>query len=219
MSNLQKTLHLYIDESGNFDFEETGTEHFILTILCSREPAVIQEPLSVLYSKISLNTEPPLKLAACGFFHASEDRQAVRNEVVGVINNTNGHIRIDSVIARKKYVSNYLRSNHHELYYKMGAAALKYASNRAGWQGYTSLQITFGHLFHGKKKREISEAFKRILDGQSLRYSLQFSPPDNNFCSQIVDYFGWALYRKYERGDTRTYDQLKHWIVTEWSIY
>lgn len=128
-------------------------------------------------------------------------------------------MRIDSVIARKNNVRHFLRDNHEELYYKMGAAALKFASKRAGWQGYDCISANFGHLFHGKKKRELSDAFTRILQETKIKFSLTFSEPKANLCSQAVDYYGWAIYRKYERGDQRTYDLLKKRIRTEWVIY
>lgn len=52
------TLYLFIDESGNFDFTESGTDHFILTILCTSEPEVVQIPLAMIHDDIKNKTNP-----------------------------------------------------------------------------------------------------------------------------------------------------------------
>ena len=40
-----KTLYVFIDESGNFDFSPSGTKYFILTTLTTIVPYDIGAPL------------------------------------------------------------------------------------------------------------------------------------------------------------------------------
>ena len=70
-----KTLYIYLDESGNFDFSARGTEHFVLCAMTTLDPISTQEPLQVLKYEL-LEEGHDIE-----YFHASEDRQEVRNRV------------------------------------------------------------------------------------------------------------------------------------------
>jgi len=52
MNRSAKTLYLFIDESGNFDFSLGGTKYFILTSLSTTNPYSIASPL--LYLRYNL---------------------------------------------------------------------------------------------------------------------------------------------------------------------
>lgn len=40
---IEKTLYLFIDESGNFDFSPKGTKYFVLTALATFDPLMKRE--------------------------------------------------------------------------------------------------------------------------------------------------------------------------------
>ena len=78
-------LYVFIDESGNYDFSPTGTRHWVLTSAMTDDvhPGVV-DLYDLKHKLIDQGTN-------LEYFHAAEDRQAVRDEVFGIIKQlTNG---------------------------------------------------------------------------------------------------------------------------------
>lgn len=73
------TLFLFIDESGNFDFSDSGTTHFVMACVATLAPLESAGKLNSL--KYDLLSE------GCDIssFHATEDRQFVRDRVFPLI--------------------------------------------------------------------------------------------------------------------------------------
>jgi len=67
--------YIFLDEGGDLNFSPTGSKHFILTSVVLDRPFPLEGELSALrfdWIERGLNLE---------YFHASEDRQPVRNDV------------------------------------------------------------------------------------------------------------------------------------------
>src|SRR3989338_5723952 len=96
--NEQKTLFIFIDESGNFDFTPTGTKYFVLTAASTLKPLESRDEL--------LHKVYELKYAGWNigqkdyYFHATEDKQEVRDWVFGAIKKLD-EIEIDAILAQK----------------------------------------------------------------------------------------------------------------------
>ena len=91
----QPTLYLFLDESGNFDFSPKGTKFFILTGLATFDPILKREELVRLrYKLLSEGIDEE-------FFHATEDKQSVRDEVFSFIASLGATYEIHSIAARK----------------------------------------------------------------------------------------------------------------------
>ncbi|OGZ09478.1 MAG: hypothetical protein A3D65_02450 [Candidatus Lloydbacteria bacterium RIFCSPHIGHO2_02_FULL_50_13] len=96
--NKRKTLYIFIDESGNFDFTPSGTKYFTLTAVSTLAPLKSREEL---FQRVY-----ELKYAGWNtgqsdyYFHATEDRQEVRDWVFGAIKQLDD-IEIDVIIAQK----------------------------------------------------------------------------------------------------------------------
>lgn len=74
-----KTLYLFVDESGNFDFSPKGTKFFVLSCLSTFYPVAEREKLLLLRYELlrdGFNQE---------YFHATEDRQEVRSKVFDIL--------------------------------------------------------------------------------------------------------------------------------------
>jgi hypothetical protein len=90
-----KTLYLFIDESGNFDFSPSGTKFFVLSVLSTLNPFNIGMPLLKLRYDLLPNYACGPNIAEDGYFHASEDTQEVRNNVFPIICNSDVTVRVD----------------------------------------------------------------------------------------------------------------------------
>jgi len=100
----RKAIYLFIDEAGNFDFGHSGTRHFLLAGVLMRRPfAHLPALLDVKYDLL----EEGLDLE---YFHASEDRQAVRDRVFGCLAAHADRMRLHSVVACKTEIEDALRA-------------------------------------------------------------------------------------------------------------
>lgn len=154
-----------------------------------------------------------------GHFHASEDQQSVRDKVFAVLLEENKYLRVDAVIAQKNKANPIFHKQEVELYRMMGEASLKYAFARAGKEKYDHAVMVFSSLFDRKKRGVIKQAFKSLLKRFALPYALYFHDSKFDFCNQAVDYFGWAIYRKWESNDKRSFDLISNTVKTEFDIF
>lgn len=79
---MSSSLYLYIDESGNFDFTDSGTNHFVLSALITLDPPKTLIGLQALRYRL-LESGVGIE-----YFHTSEDSQKTRDEVFKVIQQT-----------------------------------------------------------------------------------------------------------------------------------
>lgn len=215
-----KTLYLFIDESGNFDFSQGGTKYFILTALSTTDPCSIGSPLLRLRYELLPSYSGGKALEENGYFHASEDKQSVRDVVFSTIMNKGKDMRIDSVIAQKNKANPAFYKQQLELYQKMGEVLLKYVLKRATWGNYKHIVLVFSSLFDRKKRGILKQTFKSLIKSMSSKpYSLYFHDSKFDLCSQAVDYFGWAIYRKWESLDDRSYVLANKLVKSEFSIF
>ena len=98
MAGNLKNLFIFIDESGNFDFSEKGTRHLVLASYSTFKP----EENTGEFQKLKYNLLANGKEQEC--FHATEDLQAVRNEVLDIIKNSK-HGKYNFVIVDKTKIT------------------------------------------------------------------------------------------------------------------
>ncbi len=157
-----------------------------------------------------------------GYFHASEDTQVVRDNVFSILLALDSDIRIDSVIAQKNKAIPKFHQQYIELYMNMGQALLRYSFNRATWRGYDHVVIVFSSIFDKKKRGILKQAFKSLIKQYAqTSFALYFHDSKFDPCNQAVDYFGWAIYRKWESAESRSYDIIRprNIIKSEFPIF
>ncbi len=215
-----RTLYVFVDEAGNFDFSPGGTKYFILAALSTTNPHVVGSELLKLRYELLPNYACGQKLEENGYFHASEDAQAVRDRVFGILTKTDHGLRVDTVIAQKNKTNPTLHSQPVEFYRIMGEAALKYAFNRAKQHEFDHVVLVFSSLFDRKKRGILKQAFKALIKRYAgVPYALYFHDSKFDLCNQAVDYFGWAVYRKWEIQDLRSYGLIQNQIQSEFPIF
>lgn len=102
----------------------------------------------------------------------------------------------------------------------IGEALLKYAFNRAVWHDYDHVVLVFSSLFDRKKRGILKQAFKSLIKHQAkVPFALYFHDSKFDLCNQAADYFGWAIYRKWESTDERSYVLVKHIVKSEFPIF
>jgi len=154
-------------------------------------------------------------------FHASEDKQIVRNQVFGIIANNLDKFRIDSLIVDKcKTVPGLQKMEN--FYPEMVGYLLRYVLGSIKPDSYKEIIVITDKLPFNKKRRAIEKAIKitlaQTLIGQPP-YRVLHHEAKSCFNLQISDYCNWAIYRKYDKNDKRSYSIISSAIKSEFSIF
>ena len=99
------TLHLHLDESGNFSFKPTGTKYYVFTAAWTYDPAPLAQDLMALRFGLLKQGHDLHR------FHATTDRQVNRDAVVRVLS-THDNWRFAAVVIEKSKVYPDLREPH-----------------------------------------------------------------------------------------------------------
>lgn len=213
--NDKRILYIFLDEGGNFDFSDTGTKYFTLTGLSKERPFEAFKALNDLkYDLIELETE-------IEYFRASEDRQAVRNQVFNIIQTYLAPIRIDSLIVEKRKTGPSLRAEE-RFYPEMMGYLLLYVIQGYDLSLFEKVIVFTDNIPIQRKKKAIEKAVKKLLAKKlpdDVSYEIFHHASKSNYDLQIVDYCNWAIYRKWERGDCRSYDIIKDVVVSEFDLF
>ncbi len=232
MSEQSKTLFLFIDESGNFDFSPKGTKFFSLTCLVTNDPITKRDELVKL--RYDLLTEG----VDHEYFHATEDAQKIRDKVYAILSSMGESYKIYSVIAQKNKTHSSL---YKEVYYKkdkliervtgiglyqqLCKTLLKYIFVGNG-TGVQKIVVVLGSLFVGDKKKVILGTLKRYLktNFENIPFEIFCHQTCSDLNCQLADYCCWAVAVKWERGEIRPYNVIQNRIVnrvdgTEFEIF
>lgn len=204
--------YLFIDESGNLDFSGKGSSHFILTSVAadSYRPA-----LALLGHRHNLVITEEYD-GHC--FHATSDQQRVRDGVFDLIRDM--EIRVDTTIFEKRKAYDRLKTDNafYDLAWYMH---LKHVIPRVA-KADEDLIIFAATINVQEKKQTFQNALKGTVDAIGHRRGttrVVFWPAQCDHGIQIADYCAWAIQRKWERGDTRSYELISHLIKSEFDIF
>jgi hypothetical protein len=103
MSGSNKCLYISLDEGGNFDFTPNGSKYFTLTSVAQERPFTAYEDL------VELKYDVLEEGLSIDHFHATEDKQHVRNKVFSIIEKNIEGLRIDSIVVEKSKTFQALR--------------------------------------------------------------------------------------------------------------
>lgn len=212
---MSKSVYLFLDEAGNLDFTNNGTEYFILTSLAIERPFKgLEELISLKYDLIEYGLD-------IEFFHASEDKQHVRDRVFRVISNNLSHYRLDSIIVEKRKTHPKLQVDT-AFYPRILSYLLRYVFDNIESHKYKEIVVVTDTIPLQRKRKAIQKEIKSILK-QSInphgKFRVMHHSSKSNMCLQITDYVSWSIFRKWERLDTRSYDQIKKSLKSEFEIF
>jgi len=225
--NNSRTLYLFVDESGNFDFSPNGTKYFVLSCLCTFLPEQEREKIIGLrYSalKNGINQE---------FFHATEDSQNIRDKVFNIIKNFKDDFEIHSVVAQKNkanptlYVEEYTKRGKAirrivgaEFYQRTCRTLLQYIFNRPNFQHADRIIVVLGAIFTKEKQSLICRTLKKYLKERCLKsFEIYFHQAKADINCQLADYCGWAIAIKWERKESRSFILIKDKVKSEFEVF
>jgi hypothetical protein len=215
------TIHLYADEAGNFDFSGKGSKYFIMCCVVMKRPFVhIKELLNFKYD---CNETGYSHRQSTNYqrFHAAEDLQYVRDEVFSVIQNHLQDFSIFAVILPKESLIDCTPKDEvaFSLYHQGFTQLLKAVLESENSEQLEKLVIVTDSIPTKKKQGVIRGALKEHLkkwsEQSGVPYQLYHHESESDTNLQIVDYVCWAIQRKWERDDDRSYSLIDKAIKCE----
>ena len=192
--------YLFLDEGGDLNFAPTGTKYFTLSSIALRRPFRLSQPLSDLRFDL-------IEEGHCiEYFHASEDRQAIRDRVFSVIPDSLEDLRLDTVVAEKQNVPRELQDES-RFYPEMIGKLLAHVVPELLARGAKDFIVITDSIPLKSKRRAIEKGVKVTLGHampRDARYRILHHSSKSTPLLQVVDYMNWAVFRSLQSGDFRS---------------
>ena len=207
--------YIYSDESGNFDFSRNkdATTYFILT-------TVILDSHQIELDLLELRRELAWKGIELGDgrFHATENSQQVRDEVFKVLSRHN--FRVDATILEKPKAQPRIRSSDMLFYKYAWFYHMRYLAQTIATKN-DALMVIASSWASKSKRGALKEAIDDVMNQVSPTPIIEsvVRPSVSDICLQVADYCCWSIQRKWERGDTRSYDLIRSKIASEYDLF
>jgi hypothetical protein len=108
--------------------------------------------------------------------------------------------------------------NPHDIYKLAFSGLIKGVMRRS--PTLSDMQIFAAQLqIKPKKAVPILSALKGALAGEPVKYHIHFHPTESHHMLQISDYVCWAVARKWERGDQRSFVHIAEKVVNEFDYF
>ena len=206
--------YVFADESGNFDFSRSASasRYFILVTLtlpdCSLGQEVLDLRRQLAWEGHGLETE----------FHATEDKQAVRDRVFALL--ATRDFRIDATILEKSKAKPTIRVTDERFYQLAWYLHMKYVAPLV--IGANDEVLVIGASIGTRRQRSgfrsaVSDVARQVLP--TARFQVASWSAASDPCLQVADYCAWALQRKWERADDRSYRLIAPQIRTEFDAF
>ncbi len=212
-------VHVFGDEAGDLTFKPArspGISRYFIIGTVTMEDCSIGEDLLALRREFAWNG---LQLDE---FHATSDKQRVRDRVFDVI--AQHELRFDATIFDKRKARPHTYKDPLYFYKLAWYAHFKHVAPEVADAKDELLVVASSLQIKRKKKTTkaaVHEAIKDVVNQVSptVICHCAFSPAKTDPCLQVADYLTWAIQRKNEGGDDRSFAQVKHLIASEYHYF
>lgn len=203
----QKTLLVYLDEAGDTYFGDSGTRFFLYTglVLTGEGFPLHRALLECRYATIAAQGRFSNSHEHNDYFHATEDSLATRERVFSTLRKHSNDARGYAAIIEKAALAPN-RQTPEELF-KTAAKSLIGAlvDTETRIASYSHISIMLDSIPVQKKRKAIIGTLKRalatVLEGTGMTFTVMPMASKSDLALQAVDYYAWALYRKWESND------------------
>lgn len=201
-------LFVYIDESGDFNYTPSGSKYYIITALATFCPSEKEAELTklrqdILVGNLGLVLDTKyLEKKLSKKFHATEDKQVVRDMVFDEICQMR-YCRTYSIVIQKNKLNPALYDSAN-FYSKFMGYVLKYIFKA---YSFSKISIFVSGIPINDHKATFKKAVVQQIENNGVRkpFTISYPPADSICMLQVVDYINWAIYRKWEKEDLRSY--------------
>lgn len=208
-------MYIFLDEGGDLNFSDSGTRYFTLTAVSQMRPFTIEPELLILkYDLIE-------KGLGIEYFHAAEDRQLVRDRVFAAITRHPDRVQVDTIVVEKPKTGPALQPAEY-FYPRILGYLLQYVFRSRRITDFDELIVITDSLPVSVKRRAFEKGIKQELARmlpQHVQYRLFHHASKSSIGLQIADYCNWAIFRKWEGKDARSYAVIQELIRSEFEIF
>ena len=218
----KSVTYIFVDEAGDMDFSSNGTRYYMFNFLVKQRPFNLLERISnyryfLLERNLSSFEGRRLDIEA---FHAHNDNKYIKEELFNLIATFDKKkVSVYSYILEKPKVSPQKRDTKDKFYidnlnYSIQMLLDKLVIDK------DFIIVTDRLPVQKNKKKQIGALKKGIKEyikstGLTIRYDIFHHASASSVNLQIVDYIGWAIFRKYEHHDDTYYEKIKQYILNE----
>ena len=207
--------YVYADESGNFDFTlKSGASRFFIVTTVMVEDHTVASELSELRRDLAWQGHNLSR-----GFHATEDSQAVRDAVFGVLQSY--LFRVDSTIIEKRKSHPQLRTSERRFYQSAWLYHMRYITPRIVTPGQDEVLLVAATVGTRQKavsfKNAIEDVVSQVAPDTVMKSA--YWPAYTDICLQIADYCSWAIQRKWESNDDRSHQLIRSKIWSEYDLF
>ena len=151
------------------------------------------------------------------YFHATVDKQLVRDEVFNLI--TNHDFSVQATIMEKSKAQTQVRTSRARFYQYVWLYHFRH-STQSLLNGIPELMVMTASIGTKKERASFASAVKDVMRQTiNANYRTDFCPASADPCLQIANYCAWALQRKWERNDLRSYNLISDRITYEYDLW
>jgi hypothetical protein len=206
--------YIFADEAGDFEFarKPNVSRYFIVCTVCL-DACHVGAKLLELRRELAWQGYP-----LGDYFHASEDKQAVRDTVFKLI--CAEDFELHATIMEKSKAQKQVRVTRERFYQYGWFYHFKHVAPKIV-AGDTELLITTASVGTRKGQAVFTAAVNDVVQQtiQRNQWQTYFCRSAADPCLQIADYCTWAIQKKWERDDSRAYDMIKGRITYEYDLW
>ena len=207
--------YIFLDESGNFDFSHKGTKYFSLCGVSIQRPFTLYDQLDQLkYDLI----ESSYKIE---FFRHADNSPHIRGKFFRILSQSLDQLSVYSLIVEKRKTVPSLQKA--EVFYpRMLGYLLRYVFHGYDLSKVKEIVVITDTIPIRKNRREVEKSVKMTLARMSpanISYRILHHASKAHYGLQIADYCSGAIFRKWERGDDKHYNNIKLALRSEFDIF
>lgn len=205
---------IFADEAGCFTFKrKPGASRFFLLCTLATEDCSLSRDLLNIRRNLALNGDSDRDK-----LHATTDQQQTRDLVFSCLADHN--FRVDATLLEKSKAQPQTRATDAKFY----QYAWYYHFKHVGRQLIPNdgkMLITAASLGQKKTKAAFKQAVNNTLQQTTPRnkWEVSFIDSSKDPLLWAADYCAWAIQRKWETNDTRSYDLIHGKIHTEFDLW
>lgn len=207
-------IHVYSDESGCFAFKRNrrASKYFLVCTVamadCSIGASLLDLRRDMIWRGMPVGDQ----------YHASEDRDEVREEVYDLI--SKHELRIDATLLEKSKARPHVRATRESFFKYAWFYHFRHVGPKV-MAGRTEIAITAAAIGTNKDQAVFTAAVNDVLQQtiQRQQWRTFFPRAVADPCVQVADYCAWALRRKWERNDETWYDKISNQVSTQYDLW
>lgn len=209
--------YIYADEAGDLTFKNVkGASRYFILCTVTLDPSAIGPDLLKLRRKMAW-AGLPLQ----DYFHCTTDKQDVRDLVFHTI--CKHDFGVQATVMEKCKAQPQMRRSRPRFYQYGWLYHFKYGMEshiRSNSGSHPKVLITAASLGEKRERMAFLNAIRDVM-GQTVpgTWATQFCAAAADPCLQVADYCAWAIQKKWERNDRRSYDLIKDRIEYEYNLW